>query len=127
MKRLAEVLLGDEIRPPLHASAGTVPPGITFRRGGLLPRIGGVLARMNGPAAAVTLYRTIVVRPGVELTPSLLAHELAHVRQWSNDPLFPLRYCVATLKHGYNNNPYEVEARAIARAVSTIQPGEEVS
>lgn len=88
-----------------------VPPEVTLRRGGLIPRIGGFLGRMGGSAAAVTLGRTIVVNPGVPLTPSLLAHELAHVRQWQKDPLFPLRYTLATLRHGYWSNPYEVEAR----------------
>lgn len=88
-----------------------VPEGITLRRGRLIPRIGGLLGRMGGSAAAVTLHRTIVVSPDAPLTPSLLAHELTHVRQWKQDPFFPVRYTVATLRHGYRNNPYEVEAR----------------
>ena len=46
--------------------------------------------------------------------PELLEHELEHVRQWKADPLFPLRYTLATLRHGYYDNPYEVQARAAA-------------
>jgi hypothetical protein len=78
----------------------------------MIPWLGGVLSRMKGSAAAVTLRRTIVVHPDVTLTPALLAHELAHVRQWEQDPLFPIRYSMATLRLGYRNNPYEIEARA---------------
>ncbi len=68
---------------------------------------------MGGPAAAVTLGRTIVLRPGVRLTDRLVQHELAHVRQWRQHPIsFPLRYLVGHLRYGYHANPYEVEARA---------------
>jgi hypothetical protein len=126
MERLLDLLLGARVRPPPDLPE-SVPPDVTFRRGYLVPKIGGILARMHGPAAAVTMRRTIVVRPGVELTPSLLAHELAHVRQWRDDRLFPLRYCLATLRHGYLRNPYEVEARAIAHSSSAVQPREEAS
>jgi hypothetical protein len=127
VERIAAFLLGHIVGPPPELPRESIPPDVTFRRGYLVPKIGGILARMSGPAAAVTMRRTIVLGPGVELTPSLLAHELAHVRQWRNDRLFPLRYCIATLRHGYHGNPYEVEARAIAHSASVPQPGEEAS
>jgi hypothetical protein len=66
---------------------------------------------MRGPAAAVTLGRTIIVHPEVELSPRLLVHELTHVRQWEEDPLFPVKYALQSLRHGYLQNRYEVEAR----------------
>jgi len=88
-----------------------VPPPVVLREGRLIPWIGGVCARMGAPAAAVTLGRTIVLNPRARLTPRLLAHELAHVRQWREDLLFPVRYTLATLRYGYVDNPYEVEAR----------------
>jgi hypothetical protein len=110
----ATLLLGRRIEPPPHLRPGDVPAGVILREGRLVPRIGGVLARMRSPAAAVTLGRTIVIHPGVPLTRSLLIHELTHVRQWREDLLFPLRYSVATLRHGYRDNPYEVEARIAA-------------
>ncbi len=104
------MVLGECVAPPADLR-GAVPAGVVLRRGRLIPRIGGLLGRMRGSAAAVTLGRTIIVNPGVPLTSSLLAHELEHVRQWREDVLFPLRYTVATLRHGYWSNPYEVEAR----------------
>jgi hypothetical protein len=92
---------------------------VKLRQGRLVPWIGGVLARARHPAAAVTLRRTIILDPGAQLTPQLLEHELEHVRQWKADPLFPLRYSLATLRHGYHDNPYEVAARAAADRVAS--------
>lgn len=103
--------------PPPDLPADSVPKGVQLRAGRLIPGIGGLLGRMRGPAAAVTLGRTIVVHPDVPLTPQLLAHELAHVRQWRQDVLFPVRYALASLRHGYWNNPYEVEARAASASL----------
>lgn len=119
IERAASSLLGERIQVPRTIDPRMVPEGIVLRRGGLIPRIGGFLARMGAPAAAVTLRRTIVIDHAARLTPSLLAHEMAHVRQWQEDSLFPLRYTLATLRHGYRDNPYEIEARAIAAAAST--------
>ncbi|MGQ0813204.1 MAG: eCIS core domain-containing protein [Gemmatimonadota bacterium] len=68
---------------------------------------------MGGPAAAITLGRTIIVHPSARITRSLVQHELAHVRQWEqNRWTFPLRYLANHLRYGYHDNPYEVAARA---------------
>lgn len=112
--RLLDSVLGPVAPAPATLPEGSVPPGVTFRAGRLVPGIGGVLGRMRGPAAAVTLGRTIVVHPDVELSPHLLAHELAHVKQWHEDRLFPVKYALQSLRHGYLQNRYEVEARAEA-------------
>lgn len=111
---LAKRVLGERVSAPGELSLDSLPGEVTVRRGRLVPAIGGILGRMRGPAAAVTLRRTIVLNPEARITPTLLAHELAHVRQWQKDPLFPIRYSLATIRHGYHNNPYEVEARALA-------------
>ncbi|HUP90029.1 MAG TPA: DUF4157 domain-containing protein [Longimicrobiales bacterium] len=89
-----------------------VPPRISVRYASWLPALGGALSGMRQPAAAVTLGRTIIVHPTVELTPELLRHELAHVRQWETNPLtFWPRYVLNHVRYGYHKNPYEVEAR----------------
>ncbi len=89
-----------------------LPRGVAVRRAAWLPAIGGALARMGAPAAAVTLGRTIVVHPEVPLTRRLLVHELTHVRQWQASLFgFPVRYVWYSIRHGYHDNPYEVEAR----------------
>ncbi len=93
--------------------AGPLPSGVAVREARWLPALGGALARMGGPAAAVTLGRTIVVHPDVPLTRRLLTHELTHVRQWQAHPLsFPVRYAWEFVRHGYEANPFEAEARA---------------
>lgn len=44
-----------------------------------------------------------------------LAHELRHVAQAQADPGFAARYTAATRRFGYQQNPYEVEARFYGR------------
>jgi hypothetical protein len=122
VERGARALFGKRIDPPAGLAEGLIPEGVVFREGRLIPRIGGLLARMGGPAAAVTLGRTIVVSPEARLSNQLLVHELTHVRQWREDVLFPLRYTLATLRYGYLDNPYEVEARQAAAAPQTPSP-----
>ncbi|MBX6363216.1 MAG: DUF4157 domain-containing protein [Gemmatimonadetes bacterium] len=105
---LVRALAGEELDPP-----EPVPPGVSVRRGRLIPMLGGLLSGMGRPAAAVTLGRTIVVHPGVLLTTRLLRHEMAHVRQWQAHPLtFAARYVLGHVRYGYHANPFEVEARA---------------
>lgn len=107
------------IPPPLRALLGRpataplpLPAGVEIRVGRWLPALGGRLAGGSAPALAVTVGDTIVVHPDVRLSERLLRHELAHVRQWRAAPLlFPLRYAWCHLRHGYRENPYEVEAR----------------
>ncbi|HEX7050593.1 MAG TPA: DUF4157 domain-containing protein [Longimicrobiales bacterium] len=105
---LIRALARERVEPPHD-----VPPGVSIRRGRWIPALGGRLSGMGRPAAAVTLGRTIIVHPTAALTPRLLRHELAHVRQWERHPLgFPLRYAWNHLRYGYRANPYEIEARA---------------
>ncbi|HEX6926168.1 MAG TPA: DUF4157 domain-containing protein [Longimicrobiaceae bacterium] len=123
LRRATNLLFGDPMEPPAELPPDSLPHGVRLRRGRLVPRIGGLLIRSRYPAAAVTLRRTIILDPAARLTPELLAHELAHVRQWRADPLFPLRYTLATLRFGYHDNPYEVEAREAARRHSSAMNG----
>jgi hypothetical protein len=105
--RMAQAILGRPEPAPKDA-----PAGVRIRRGGLIPIVGGRFAGMAGPAAAVTLGGTIFVQRGVRLTDRLLRHELAHVAQWRRQPLtFPWRYVAGHVRHGYRENPFEIEAR----------------
>jgi hypothetical protein len=113
--------LPDGVRPQM------LPEGVRLIRGSIIPRVGGFFARMRGPAAAVTLGRFIVVHPNVRLTPRLLAHELEHVRQWQSDALFPLRYTLATLRYGYDQNPYEIAARTAETSLNHPSTAEDLS
>ncbi|NIQ56031.1 MAG: DUF4157 domain-containing protein [Gammaproteobacteria bacterium] len=101
---------------PLPDMDGPLPDHVRLRRSRFLTSLAGWLSGMGGAATAVTLGRTIVLRPGVQLGQRLLRHELAHVRQWQAHPWsFPLRYLVGHLRYGYHRNPFEVEARAAER------------
>jgi len=94
-----------------------LPPSVQVRSSRAVPMLGGFLSGMRGSAAAVALGRTILVHPGVPVDARLLRHELAHVAQWSRAPVtFPFRYVAAHIRHGYVDNPYEVEARAAERS-----------
>ncbi|HEU0052861.1 MAG TPA: hypothetical protein VFQ39_06775, partial [Longimicrobium sp.] len=68
--------------------------------------------KMGGPAAGVTLGRTILVHPEARVDAAFLVHELTHVEQWAADPLFAVKYAAESLRNGYRGNRYEVEAYA---------------
>lgn len=87
----------------------------TYRVGGLLPRVGGWPLGLPS-VAALTVRRTIFLARGVQLHPELLLHELRHVHQFQASAAFPLRYAWEWLRHGYRDNPFEVDARRWASA-----------
>ena len=83
--------------------------------------------RLPRQADAMTIGRTIYVRPGHEQSQSLLAHELVHVRQWQQYGSlgFLRRYLWAYLRNlvalrdhmaAYRAIPFEAEAREEAAA-----------
>jgi hypothetical protein len=84
-----------------------------WRRGGLPPRVGGWALGARS-VAAIALWRTVFVAPGVPLEPALLLHELRHVHQFQAIPAFPLRYLWQSVRRGYGANPYEADARRYA-------------
>jgi len=84
-----------------------------WRRGGLLVRIGGwFLAQPS--VAAITLWSTVWIAPGVAPSGELLLHELRHVHQFQASATFPLLYLWETLRRGYFRNRFEVDARHYA-------------
>ena len=104
-------------------STSSLTHGAIVRRARWLPALGGKLAGMREPAAAVTIGRTIVLHPDSAASDRLLRHELEHVRQWRQGRFaFPLRYILAHIRHGYAANPYEVAARR-AESPPERQPG----
>jgi hypothetical protein len=123
---IADRLIGPRI--PADELPYPLPPGVEVRRNALVPRVGGWL--MGGdrrPARGVAMGPVILVPPGSRPTDDLIVHELVHVEQWRADPLFLVRYVARSLRHGYRDNPYEVEAYArqreyIARRTHTTHP-----
>ena len=92
-----------------------VLPGVGVRRNRLIPGIGGMFIGGSGPAGAVTLGRTILWNADTPVTDDLIVHELVHVEQWRDDPLFALKYCAVWFRHGYHENPFEKVAYARQR------------
>jgi hypothetical protein len=91
-----------------------------YRRGGVPVRIGG-WALGTSTAAAITLWRTIFLAPGAQVTEELLLHELRHVHQFSENWAFPVSYLWQSLRYGYSRNAYEVDARRYsASRLSTV-------
>lgn len=64
-----------------------------------------------------SFWRTIYVLPGFEHDQHLLRHERKHLEQIERDGriMFALKYSWLTIRHGYWQNPYEIEARAAER------------
>lgn len=115
MIRLVDAVVRGIARTPVHVPV-RLPPGVEVRRSRVIPWLGGILSGMGRSAGAVALGRTIVVHPGTRADERLLRHELAHVAQWLHAPfVFPFRYIRAHIRHGYRENPYEVEARSAER------------
>jgi hypothetical protein len=107
--RVADRVLGPKV--PACDLPHPLPPGVTVRRGRVMPAVSGWF--MDGsrrPATAVTFGRTILWNADSPITDDLIVHELVHVEQWLQDPLFAVKYVAGWLKHGYRHNPFEEEA-----------------
>lgn len=73
-----------------------------------------LLARLFLPKriVAITLVNHVLTRES-ELDERILRHEQAHVEQWRRFGFFGFlaRYLWCHFKYGYENNPFELEAR----------------
>ena len=88
---------------------------IRLRRGGIPVRIGG-WSLLQSTAAAITLWNTVFLAPGTPFDEELLLHELRHVHQFQSSRVFPLQYLLESLRRGYHQNRFELDAVAFAEA-----------
>lgn len=88
---------------------------VRWRRGGLPVRVGGWCLGQK-TVSAITLWRTIWLAPGMPLSIELLLHEARHVQQFEASVAFPILYLWESLRRGYVQNRFEVDARAYAAA-----------
>ncbi len=67
-----------------------------------------------------TIHLSGVDRKTFLSNPKWLAHEMAHIRQFKKYgfSLFLYLYLIESLKNGYFNNKYEVEARAVEENIN---------
>ncbi len=62
---------------------------------------------------AITLHRIVLYERGDE---NVLFHELVHTKQYERYwGLFPFLYVSETIRRGYSNNRFEIEAREYGR------------
>ena len=117
--------IGARIARPVVGTATALSPELLarypelararWRYGGLPVRVGGwCLGRST--VSAITLWRTIWLAPGITPNSELLLHELRHVDQFEASPAFPLLYLWESLRRGYVQNRFEVDAREYAAA-----------
>ena len=114
LTRLATAVIGQPMRLPDHL-AREYPEltKVSLRRGGLPPRIGGLVLG-QATVEAITLWRTIFLGAHTSLDAALLLHEFRHIEQFLERRSFPLRYIWESLRRGYHRNCYEIDARTYA-------------
>ena len=63
--------------------------------------------------AWASVWKTIYIRKEHYHNERLIAHEMCHIGQIKADGWYwqPIKYLYYTVRYGYKNNPYEVEAR----------------
>lgn len=113
--RLAAVLIGTPV--PLSDERLARWPelaALRLRRGGL-PSLVPTWFFGSGHVA-VTLWRWVFLGAALEPSDELLLHELRHVQQFETVRAFPLRYLWELVTRGYEDNRFEVDARAWAAA-----------
>ena len=92
---------------------------IRFRRNSYVARLAAWL--MRSPSCALVIGRTIHLHGANETdlknNQAWLNHELAHVAQYQRYGIlnFLIRYGWYSLRYGYYNNPFEIEARGAER------------
>jgi hypothetical protein len=86
-----------------------------YRRGGLPPRIAGWCLGQHS-VAAITLWSTVWLGAHANPDAELLLHESRHVAQFRARKAFPILYLWESLRRGYWNNRFEIDAREYARA-----------
>lgn len=95
-----------------------------IREHSLLARIASW--KLGSPRMAIvfgsTIYLHNVSRQQFEADKCWLKHELKHVDQFRQHGffLFLLKYLAESIRHGYDNNKYELEARAAEQAPDTV-------
>lgn len=89
---------------------------VIIKEGSLLAQIAA--KKLKEKSVAIVIGRTIYLHgiSNLEFAKNerWLRHEMAHVNQFKQHGLLPfiLKYLVESLRKGYHNNKYEVEARA---------------
>ena len=114
LARFGRLLIGERIRLPGNL-VRQFPEleSVILRRGGLMPRIGGWFLGQS-TVSAITLWQTIYFGAHESPDADILLHELRHVEQFRESRSFPAHYIWESVKRGYHDNRFEVDARQYA-------------
>ena len=114
LSRLLEALIGRAVElPPQLTQRYPELRGARYRMGGLPLRVGGWTLGAS-TVSGITLWRTIWLDPAVRWEAELLLHEIRHVQQFQASVSFPVRYIWESLRRGYHQNCFEIDARHYA-------------
>jgi hypothetical protein len=114
LKRLLEAVVGRAVElPPQLTERYPELRDARYRTGGLPLRVGGWTLGAR-TVSGITLWRTIWLAPGGEYEAELLLHEIRHVQQFQASASFPVRYIWESLRRGYYQNTFELDAREYA-------------
>ena len=114
LKRMLEAVVGRAVElPPQLTERYPELRDARYRTGGLPLRVGGWTLGTS-TVSGITLWRTIWLTPGAECEAELLLHEIRHVQQFQASVSFPMRYIWESLRRGYYQNSFEVDARQYA-------------
>ena len=119
LRRAWRALVGAPVAlPPALVARWPELARARWRRGGLPPRVGGWCLGTD-TVGAITLWSTIWLGARTRVDDvELLLHELRHVEQFAKDRTFPLQYLWESVRRGYHQNRFEVDAvRYAARRV----------
>lgn len=121
-------LVGEPVAlPPALVARWPELAGARWRRGGLPPRVGGWCLGTD-TVGAITLWRTVFLGARTRLDDvELLLHERRHVEQFAQDRTFPLQYLWESVRRGYHQNRFEVDAvrYAAGRVRTPAEPSTE--
>jgi hypothetical protein len=114
LKRLLEAVVGRAVElPPQLTERYPELRDARYRTGGLPLRVCGWTLGAR-TVSGITLWRTIWLAPGGEYEAELLLHEIRHVQQFQASASFPVRYIWESLRRGYYQNTFELDAREYA-------------
>lgn len=106
-------------RPPGKRAAMKNNPGYTIKEKSWIARIAAW--KLNATSVAIVVGHTIHLhntkKEELLSNKEWLTHELCHIRQFEEHGFFRfiLKYLLESIRHGYYNNKYEVEAREAER------------
>jgi hypothetical protein len=87
------------------------------------------LMNLVGWKGWTSIWHTIYIHPDYLNNIELIRHEQVHAKQIQRDGYLwqPIKYTYYLIRYGYNNNPYEIEARKAEVHCSTSSQARDIA